>query len=143
MESSCFANLFSNNIGLISAPELPATTLASSCYSNMFYGCGITTLPLLPATTLATNCYSNMFEECLDIKLSTTQTGNYQTPYRIPTAGNGSTADYALDGMFYSTGGTFTGTPSINTTYYTSNTVVTPQSNYSLQPLNLTTKEVN
>jgi hypothetical protein len=65
-----------------------------------------------------------MFEDCTNIKLSTTQTGDYQTSYRIPTTGTGSTATYAMTDMFTNTGGTFTGDPSINTTYYTSNTVV-------------------
>ena len=44
---------------------LPATTLATGCYSYMFYGCtSLTTVPELPATTLALNCYSQMFEGC-------------------------------------------------------------------------------
>ena len=100
-------------------------TMADSCYSSMFYGCtSLTTAPALPATTLALYCYRSMFEGCTKIKLSTTQTGEYQTPYRIPTSGTGTTATDALINMFTNTGGTFTETPSINTTYYTSNTVV-------------------
>ena len=63
-----------------------------------------------------------MFQDCTSIKLSTTQTGEYTVEYRIPTSGNGTTATDALIGMFTSTGGTFTGTPEINTTYYLSNT---------------------
>ena len=44
---------------------LPATTLANSCYDNMFYNCtSLTTAPELPATTLANYCYSNMFQNC-------------------------------------------------------------------------------
>ena len=38
--------------------------------------------------------------------------------YNIPSSGNGTTATNALTDMFSSTGGTFTGTPEINTTYY-------------------------
>ena len=91
----------------------------------MFEGwTALTRVPGLPATTLAAYCYKNMFSGCAKIKLSTTQTGEYQTAYRIPTSGTGTTADYALSAMFKNTGGTFTGTPEINTTYYTSNTVV-------------------
>ena len=56
--------------------------------------------------------------------MSQTKTGTYQTAYRIPTSGTGTTATYALNNMFKNTGGTFTGTPTINTTYYTSNIVV-------------------
>ena len=75
---------------------------------------------------MSASCYESMFEGCSLIKLSTTQTGEYQTAYTIPKSGTGTTANGALQNMFVNTGGTFTGTPSINTTYYlsTSNTVV-------------------
>lgn len=121
----CYLNMFMNCTSLTSAPELPATKLASSCYSGMFNGCAsLTTVPSLPATMLTNNCYSSMFNGCTKIKLSTTQTGEYQTPYRIPTTGAGTDGAYSLINTFAHTGGTFTGTPGINKTYYTSNTVV-------------------
>ena len=123
--SSCYQYMFVNCTSLISAPELPATTLAEGCYLAMFQGCAsLTTTPALPATTLAVACYASMFVNCTKIKLSTTKTGEYQTAYRIPKSGTGTTATNALNNMFANTGGTFTGTPRINTTYYTSNTVV-------------------
>ena len=93
----------------------------------MFVGCtSLTSAPELPATMLADGCYYRMFAGCTKIKLSTTKTGEYQTAYRIPTSGTGTTATNAFYDMFADTGGTFKGTPSINTTYYlsTSNTVV-------------------
>ena len=125
LADSCYAGMFMICTSLVTAPELPATTLAAYCYRNMFYGCtALTAAPALPATTLAAYCYRNMFYGCTKIKLSSTQTGEYQTPYRIPTTGTGTIADYALQNMFANTGGTFTGSPQINTTYYTSNTVV-------------------
>lgn len=100
-------------------------TMAEGCYNSMFQGCtALTTAPALPATTLASYCYGGMFYGCIKIKMSTTKTGEYQTAYRIPKSGTGTTATNALLNMFYGTGGTFTGTPEINTTYYTSNTVV-------------------
>ena len=50
--------------------DLEHTTLASYCYSHMFYGCtGLTSAPELPATTLAVGCYSNMFSGCTNISL--------------------------------------------------------------------------
>ena len=50
---------------LVSAPSLPATTLAGYCYYGMFIGCtGLTQAPSLPATTLAEYCYGNMFSDC-------------------------------------------------------------------------------
>ena len=127
MASKCYDSMFFGCTSLTTAPELPATTLAGSCYDGMFYGCtSLTTAPELPATTLADYCYFGMFYGCSLIKLSTKQTGEYQTPYRIPTSGTGAYAIEALSEMFANTGGTFKGTPSINTTYYlsTSNTVV-------------------
>ena len=86
----------------------------------MFAGCErLTTAPELPATTLATGCYERMFYRCSSIKLSETQTDEYSIPYSVPSGGNGTTASNALNGMFAGTGGTFTsGTPEINKTYY-------------------------
>ena len=123
--NKCYSNMFLSCKSLTTAPALPATTLGRYCYNNMFYGCkALTTAPELPATTLTEGCYYGMFVGCRNIKLSTTQTGEYQKAYRIPTSGTGTTATDALTNMFANTGGTFKGTPSINTTYYTSNTVV-------------------
>ena len=119
----CYQNMFHGCTGLTQAPALPATTLAESCYDSMFEGCtSLTQAPALPATTLADWCYSGMFWDCTGLKLSSTQTGEYTIAYRIPTSGTGTTATSALINMFSSTGGTFTGTPEINTTYYLSNT---------------------
>ena len=126
MADYCYMYMFKDS-ALITAPELPATTLANYCYSSMFYGClSLTTIPKLPATTLATGCYYQTFYECSKVKLSTTKTGTYTQEYRIPTSGTGTYATNALDSMFYGTGGTFKGTPTINTTYYLdeSNTIV-------------------
>ena len=61
----CYYQLFSGCTSLITAPELPATTLANSCYIGMFLGCtSLTTAPELPATTLANSCYKGMFQNC-------------------------------------------------------------------------------
>ena len=121
----CYNNMFRGCTALTTAPALPATTLASNCYTSMFNGCtALTTAPALPATTLTSGCYYYMFHGCTKIELSTIQKGEYQTAYRIPKSGTGTTATNSLDNMFLNTGGTFTGTPKINTTYYTSNTVV-------------------
>ena len=123
--NNCFSYMFYNNSTLITAPALPATTLANNCYRGMFSSCtNLTTAPALPATTLANNCYFVMFNGCTNLKISTTMTGIYDTAYRIPTTGTGTTAADALTNMFTGTGGTFTETPSINTTYYTENTPV-------------------
>ena len=119
LAKGCYEYMFSSCFYLTEAPELPATTLASDCYYYMFCYCmSLVEAPELPATTLADFCYYNMFQGCMNIKISTTQTGEYQTPYRIPTEGTGIDAEGARDNMFDNTGGTFKGTPAINTTYY-------------------------
>ena len=123
LASSCYSNMFIACKGLTHAPALPATTLANYCYEGMFQNCAsLTQAPALPATTLKGYCYQMMFSGCTKIKVSSTQTGEYTVAYRIPTSGTGTTADSALSAMFRSTGGTFTGEPEINTTYYLSNT---------------------
>ena len=125
VSSYCYHGIFYNCTSLTTSPQLPATTLSNWCYAYMFSWCtNLTTLPKLPATTLADSCYYNMFYNCSKIKLSTTQTWEYQTAYRIPTTWTWTTATNALNSMFKNTWWTFTSDPSINTTYYTSNTVV-------------------
>ena len=149
LSTYCYSNMFQGCTGLTQAPALPATTLADDCYNDMFYSCtGLTQAPALPATTLKNYCYQGMFydctslaqvpalsatklknycyrymfQNCTSLKLSSTQTDEYTQEYRIPSSGTGTTATNALTYMFISTGGTFTGTPAINTTYYLSNT---------------------
>ena len=119
----CYNDMFYSCTSLTQVPALPATTLKKYCYQGMFHGCtSLTQVPALPATTLKNYCYRSMFQDCSKIKLSSTQTGEYTIAYRIPTTGTGTTSTNALMYMFISTGGTFTGTPEINTTYYLSNT---------------------
>ena len=127
LANTCYTDMFYGCTSLTTAPELPATTLADFCYRNMFYDCTyLMIVPELPATILKDFCYRNMFTGCTNIKLSSTQTGEYQTAYRIPTSDTGTTGSNSLLQMFTNTGGTFTGTPTINTTYYlsTSNFIV-------------------
>lgn len=60
--------MFFRCTSLKSAPELPATTLDTYCYSSMFSNCtSLTTAPELPATTLVKGCYSYMFDGCINL----------------------------------------------------------------------------
>ena len=125
LAGTCYSSMFSGCTSLTQAPALPATSLASSCYDGMFYNCSsLTQVPALPATEFWDGCYFNMFNGCTSIKLSSTKTGEYIQEYRIPVSGDGDIGDLfnPLADMFTNTGGTFKGTPSINTTYYLSNT---------------------
>ena len=67
--NNAFYGLFAGADKLVNSSErqivLPATTLKSGCYSEMFSGCaGLKTAPELPAPTLTENCYAGMFSGC-------------------------------------------------------------------------------
>lgn len=119
-----YYKMFDNCDSLTTIGSLPPM-YGCDCYEEMFNECdNLAALPKLPATTLEPECYRHMFYYCPKIKVSTTRTGDYQNEYRIPFTGTGTTATDALQSMFGNTGGSFTGTPTINTTYYTSNEVI-------------------
>ena len=68
LASGCYQSMFDNCTSLVQAPELPATTIATNCYSRMFYNCtSLIQAPELPATTLAVGCYSDMFGNCTSL----------------------------------------------------------------------------
>ena len=118
--SYCYSGMFGGCTSLTQAPALPATTLAYSCYSGMFSGCtSLTKAPELPATTLAGDCYYGMFNGCSSLKISTTQSSEYPTAWRIPSSGTISSTNTGWNSsMLKDTGGTFKSNPSVNTTYY-------------------------
>lgn len=101
-------------------PKLPALHTANSGFSHyygyeeMFIGCE--NLEKLPKLKLVSGNCAEMFSECTKIKISETKTGIYQNDYYI--------SNFTVNNMFTYTGGTFTGTPTNNTTYYTSNEVI-------------------
>ncbi len=67
----CFICLFSDCEQLISAPELPATTLTVGCYEQMFHGCtNLATAPALPAESLFAHCYDGMFMHCTALTIA-------------------------------------------------------------------------
>ena len=108
----CYYYMFNNCSSLTQAPELPATSLAINCYRSMFYHCSsLTKAPELPATTLIAGCYNYMFNGCTSLKINTSSgTKIFTCPSDIPIN--------AVDNMFGSTGGSFTGTPTSGNTYY-------------------------
>ena len=60
--------MFSSCTSLTTAPQLPASTLASECYAFMFGSCtSLTTAPELLATTLVYRCYANILSYCPNI----------------------------------------------------------------------------
>ena len=111
-----FQYMFRDCKYLVKVPELPATTLADSCYDSMFSGCtGLTTIPsnLLPATTLANSCYYGMFQDCTslttipDLPATTLTSGCYRNMFKgcislttIPDLPATTLADSCYSGMF-------------------------------------------
>ena len=102
--------MFNGCTSLTSAPELPATTLASSCYSNMFYNCkSLTTAPEIAATTLVSNCCEKMFYNCSNLNYIkaafTTTPGSsytYNWVYGVSSTGTyvkNSSASYTTRGV--------------------------------------------
>ena len=77
LAQSCYHNMFQGCTALTAAPALPATTLAIRCYQYMFNGCtALTAAPALPATTLAPSCYNNMFSFCYKLASVTCKATN-------------------------------------------------------------------
>ena len=71
LAGSCYSYMFSGCTSLKVAPKLPATELAKKCYQGMFYECkSLQTAPTLPAETLATDCYYEMFYGCSSLKVA-------------------------------------------------------------------------
>ena len=65
LASKCYESMFIYCSSLQTAPKLPAMTLADGCYESMFDGCtSLQTAPVLPATKLAEGCYAGMFADC-------------------------------------------------------------------------------
>ena len=68
LKTDCYRDLFSTCPDLTNTPELPATTIASGCYHGMFYNCSLlTTAPELPAKVLLDGCYGYMFTYCYSL----------------------------------------------------------------------------
>lgn len=88
-----FRGLFGDCDILISAPDLPATELASHCYHGMFQGCTnlVDGPDELPATHLPESCYAYMFSECYKLE---------EVP-EMPTTTQVTVEEYCCSFMFY------------------------------------------
>ena len=91
LAGSCYSCMFQSCTSLTTAPELPATILVTSCYSFMFQGCtSLTSVPeILPATTLATSCYSCMFQSCTSLTTAPVLPATTLTEYCYQNMFNG------------------------------------------------------
>lgn len=91
--------------------------------ASMFQGCSsLEKIPQMNVSTFGNSACDWMFVNCSKLKLSETKDAEYTNSYN-GCLGNSFGTD-CFKYMFLGTGGTFTGTPTINTTYYTSNEVI-------------------
>ncbi len=68
LTTGCYYEMFDNS-GITEAPELPATELADYCYQWMFESCGnLKKASELPATELTEGCYGSMFYNCSSLE---------------------------------------------------------------------------
>ena len=74
LTSYCYSEMFSDCTNLTTAPALPAMNLADYCYKFIFFGCSNLTTPpsTLPATTMAYWCYFGMFRGCTNLATAPT-----------------------------------------------------------------------
>ena len=88
LADGCYYYMFSDCTSMANVPELPATTLADYCYNYMFSGCtSLVNAPELPATNLAESCYGSMFEDCTSLA-------------NVPELPAKTLADYCYERMF-------------------------------------------
>lgn len=110
-----------NALTTVAADLKHITSLGEGQFAYMFYGCTALTKPIeMPETcTYGAAAVKQMYYGCTGIKMSATKTGDYTNEWKIAagtTAGSGDTV--SMYQMFVGTGGTFTDTPVIGTTYY-------------------------
>ena len=70
LRSYCYYQMFWLCSNLTTAPKLPASSLAVGCYKDMFGACGITEAPILPAKLMSSGCYSGMFQGCVNLRVA-------------------------------------------------------------------------
>ena len=90
LNTNSYAYMFLGCDWLISAPKLPAINIsgASGVYYSMFSGCSsIVNFPQLPATQLETYCYYAMFRDCISLKI-------------MPKLSNSNPPAFGYTGMF-------------------------------------------
>lgn len=109
----CFHYMFQQS-GLTSAPALPSGSnlnLAASCFDGMFALCtSLKAIPIIEGKNFGNYCCSWMFNGCTNIKISTTETNDYVTEWKITGSSMGTGS---LFEMFKRNA-----SPSANTTYY-------------------------
>jgi len=76
------SGMFADCTHLVTAPELPATTIGAYSYESMFYNCtSLVNAPTaLPASNIGMYCYSSMFYNCTSLTASPTIASLTESP---------------------------------------------------------------
>lgn len=99
-----FYKLFYGCVGLLSAPNMPSTTLSANCYRSMYEGCSsLSNNQLLPATTLGQFCFDAMYKDCVSLKTAQILCENPNQKYCCRNMFNGCTAIETITTRFYDT----------------------------------------
>ena len=109
------------------APEIGfPLTVGGYIFEYMFQKCSsLETLYTFEWKNIGAGSFRYMYAECPLIKIySSAPTGVESSEYMIPMQGGGTPGTDAFKNMFTGTGGSFTGTPSGNTLYYTTNELI-------------------
>ena len=69
LKSYCYGDLFRGCESLENSPELPSMKMENSCYHSMFFGCSNLVNPpeILPAVNVISYCYHSMFFDCSNL----------------------------------------------------------------------------
>lgn len=116
-----FTNIYygCENLEYVPPIEIDNITGCTLVFYNTFMNCNIKVLPEIKVSgNCDTVCYG-MFQGNPLVKMSSTQTAEYSTPYKIPEV----YGDRSFENMFLRTGGTFTWNPTPGQVLYTSNIV--------------------
>ena len=120
-----YYGMYANCTSLVRPVKLVETTISDGSFEAMYAGCvNLEKLPKFKNIKLEEDCYREMFASCTKIKVSQTQTGEYTNEFVVSGIDDYGGYVAFTENMLYDTGGTFTGDPVINTTYYTSNEVI-------------------
>ena len=115
-------NFMFKGCSLIKEPApiaIKALGWASPSFNDLYQNCSnLERMPRIRDVGLRMS-FDNAFNGCSKIKVSETQDATYQYAFTMPANGS-------FTNMFANTGGTFTGTPTAGTTYYTDQPLVEP-----------------
>lgn len=93
LAESCYSNMFQGCTSLTKAPELMATILEKRCYISMFRDCtSLVKMPQIHATTANISSCASMFDGCINLKETTDLMATTLSGYCYESMFNGCTS---------------------------------------------------